>query len=249
MKTPMTPLSIRMYRFLSRVKKPLTAREVGSRLNIYPHAVYRLAKVLQVLGLIAVTESYPKKFQARQTSEALNLFLLAQRNWFLKVFRGRGEKEIDLKRQDKVNLNLSFIQSRDESVRKTTVDLINAKSEVSLIISGAELPAETIKALKEAVDRQVRVRVLVQIKNQKSQEMFANWKKMGIKVKRIPPIEARIMIFDKRIVYLLSFSEKKESENIGIRFDYPPAAVVMQEVFERQWSKNSVYRPWGKKTS
>jgi len=240
MKATITPLAIRVYRFLYHVQEPLTARAIASKLNIYPHAVYRLAKILQNHGLMAMTRSYPRKFQVRPASKALSLFLCVQRDWFLRVFDLRDKNGIHISEQNRVMLNLSFIQSRDESIQKTTADLVSAESEVCLIISGAELPAETIRALKQAVDRKVPVRMLVQTRSQKSKEMFANWKKMGVKVRIMPSIEARIMLFDKRIVYLLSFSKEKGSENIGIRFDYAPAALVMREVFERKWEEAGI---------
>ena len=60
---------------------------------------------------------------------------------------------------------------------------------------------------------------------------------MGMKVKYYPIMEARIIIFDAKIAYITSYDPKRKEEAIGVRFQYPPIARILQELFDQRWSK------------
>ncbi len=60
-------------------------------------------------------------------------------------------------------------------------------------------------------------------------------KKIGLKVKYYPNMEARTFLTDKEIVYFTSYNPQQKEEAIGMRFHYKPYAKIMDEIFEQRW--------------
>src|SRR5436189_6242319 len=114
-------------------------------------------------------------------------------------------------------------------------DKKNATKEIHQIVSGIEIPAESILENKRAIERGVQVKYLVQRLDEVNKDMLINWQKIGIEVKYFPLIEARIIIVDKKIVYITSYNPLNKNECTGVRFDYPPVAKIMNEVFLQRW--------------
>lgn len=206
-----------------------TAKGIGKELKIFPNAVYRAVKQLLALGFVEEVFSYPVKFQARPAGQALELFLGATRQSFGAVF-GLGH-QLHVHKL----LPLTFLQTRNQLLKMTSRDTYHTKSGINLIASGLEVPAETILANQRAVERGVKVRILVQNPKEISKEKLRSWQKAGIEVRRFPNIEARIFIFDHKIVYFTSYDPKNKEIAVGMRFDYAPYAQIMDEMFEQRW--------------
>jgi hypothetical protein len=93
----------------------------------------------------------------------------------------------------------------------------------------------TILVYKQAIERGVTIKVLVQNLTETSEQMFKNWQKIGVKVKYFPNMEARIFIIDEQLVYFTSYDPSKKNEGVGMRFNYRPYAILMSETFEQRW--------------
>lgn len=225
MKNLFSEQALAVYRQLKN--KSQTASEIGKKLKIFPNAVYRSIKPLVDAGIVEGTPEYPEKFKAKSNDETMSLLTL--------LFQQNLQGAFGLKENKQKLLQLTFIRTRDELVRMHIDDSKIAKNRINLISSGNELPGELILAYKRALDRGVKVRVIVQNLDKVMAEMFRNWKKMGVDVRYYPNIEARIFIFDHRIVYLTSYNPKDSQEAIGIRFDYAPYAKLMDDLFEQRW--------------
>lgn len=207
----------------------MTAREVGGKLEIFPHSVYRVARALELFGCVESSGERPVKFMAKQPKDVVDKLLIIQRRWFLKNFTGEnGESD---------QLGVSFIQKRTESFKMTTEDVRRAKREIFLVVSGDEIPAELVLENKLAIERGVKIKILVQRVDKDNQDMLKNWQKMGIQVRQSPLIEARIIIFDSQIVYLMSYRKEKVEESLGVRLNYPPIARVMREMLMQRWKE------------
>lgn len=215
--------------------QPLDAKEISERLNVLPHAVYRSIKPLLSVGLVKKLNEYPVKFGITTSQDALDAYFLTTRENFLQTFFPNGVNE---DKKGKVALNISFIKDRQELLERSNQDMGKVRSGVNLIVSGLEVPAETILEYKRAVDRGVKIRTLVQRLDETNAEMLGNWRKIGIDVRFFPLLEARILIFDNELVYITSYNPNNQNEGIGMRFDYPPVARIMNEIFEQRW-KNS----------
>lgn len=230
-KPRLSPQAQRIYRVLLE-KGEMDAGEVGKALGIFSQAVYREARQLQVLGLVTETRQWPARFRARRTTEAVYFYLQKEREWFFEAFGG-GSKS-DSRRQIGA-LEISFIQTRQESYERFTKDLAHAQRTARLLVSGLEVPAEQILAYKQAVDRGVKISLLVQQEGLTNKEMLRNWQRLGIAVRSTKTIDARVFLIDDRIGYLLSYNVLKPNQAIGVRFTYPPITFLLSDLFENRW--------------
>lgn len=228
LKSP-SPQATEIYSLLQN-KGAISAKEIGRQLKIFPNAVYRAVRQLLDLGFVEEIYSYPIKFQAKHPSDALELYLGATRQSFGTAF-GLQKNQPHIHKL----LPLTFLQNRNQLLKMTAKDTQTAKSEINLIASGLEVPAETILANQRAVERGVKVRILVQNPKEIREEKLRSWEKAGVEVRRYPSIEARIFIFDHKVVYFTSYDSKNIQQALGMRFDYAPYAAMMDELFEQRW--------------
>lgn len=206
----------------------MTAVQIADKLNILPHAVYRSAKVLVDFGFVRKMGRYSTLYMKNSPEGPIDIYTEALKTYLSESFSAKNKPGSKL-------LDISFIQTRDQLIEMTNRDVDNAKTSINFIVSGHEVPAETILAHKNAVDRGVTVRKLVQNLDAASREMLKSWKSAGVKIKYFPNMESRIFIYDSQIVYFTSYNASKNEEALGVRFNYTPFALMMNEMFESRW--------------
>ena len=203
----------------------MDAKQIGLRLRVFPQAVYREVERLARLGMVEVLDKYPKVYKARPQIEAADFYLDKEKEWFVSRF-GKGITE---------STSVKLIKTREESIELFTQDLGKAKSEICLLVSGDEVPVEQILAFKEALERGVQVRILVQDKDIVRSGLLATWDKLGVEVRATSPLGLRLLLIDKQVAYLLSFDSKKKQGAAGVRFAYAPIANFLRKLFDEQW--------------
>jgi len=221
----LNPQALKIYQLLDKYSS-LTPKLIGKKLQILPNAVYREGEKLEALGLIQKSQSRPVEYLKKQPEESLSLIMQLLKQSFF----DNGSNEVN-------SLKINFIQKRKELIKFTTRDTNKAKNSFNFIVSGHEVPAETIFRTHQAIKRGVRTRALVQKVALENREMLKNWKKLGIEVKYFPFMESRVFVFDSRVAYFTSFNPNQVEEAIGVRFDYAPYAQLMNELFEQRWAK------------
>lgn len=224
--------SLAIYQELTKSNQ-MTAKMLGANLGILPQAAYRAIKPLEKLGVVEQFGRYPKKYRIHASEDSLDSYLQNVQEQYVQTFISpiNGSKSVLQK------LNVNFIQNREELLQKTNADIAEAKVQIDNIVSGEEVPAETVLARKNAIDKGVKFRFIIQHVDEFYRYMFTNWKKLGMEVRYYPLLEARIIIIDANIVYITSYNPKENSEAVGVRFEYPPIARLMTEVFEKRWAK------------
>jgi sugar-specific transcriptional regulator TrmB len=224
-----SPQAAQIYRLLITAKR-LTAKEIAAKLNILAPAVHRSADKLAAMGLIERHGSHPTQFQALPPQNAADTYLVFQRQWFLNQFPQVVQNNAHPLLND---LAVSYIKNKAQLYSAYLRDEYQVKKDISLIVSGLEATPEVILANKHALDRGVRIRILVQ--EISDREMLTNWEKMGIEVKITSPIQTRLLLLDKNIAYLVSYDQANPDLAIGVRFAYPPIAHILQGIFEQKW--------------
>lgn len=207
----------------------ITAADIGQRLHIWPHSVYRALKPLIDMGCVTKSTARPVKYIARPYEEAANLYLQRQRDWFLDNFFSSSNNSRTL-----VQPNISFIQTRQELMDKAALDQTHAQHELDLIVSGDEVPAETMLINKKLLELGKTIRIIVQ-RADTNIGMLQNWSRMGIQVRHYPSIKTRLIIIDSDIVFIASYDPLDNSQALGVRFAYPPLAQIMLNYFEKVW--------------
>lgn len=227
----LSPQAAQVYALLLKYPQ-LSAKQIGKHLGIVENTVYRDLKELSRLGLASALGGYPVKFQAKPAEESVALLTGVFRQNFYETFGLHNEGEN--------NIKMSFFQTRDELLKLFVKDAKNAKKKINIIISGHEVPAETVLSQKRAIEHGVKIRKLIQGLNAEQQRMAKSWQKIGVEVKYTPNINARIIIFDGQITHFGSYSPEHHKESVGVRFDYPPLAKLMDEMFEQKWQAGKI---------
>lgn len=222
-----SPKSVRIYNLLIK-SGTLSAAQIGKKISIFPNTVYRNLKELMALGFVQKSNQYPAVYSAKSKNDAIGLYTNIIVQNFQEAFSaGADGKEADLK--------ISFFLNRQDLLKRAEKDAYKAQRQINRIISGDAVPAETTLAFKQAVERGVRIRILVQGASHGKTQMIKSWLKMGMKIKYTPSINTRIVIYDSLITYFASYNPKAASEAIGVRFEHAPLAALMDEVFEQRW--------------
>ncbi len=227
-----SPQSAKIYSLLIK-NGTLSARKIGEKISILPNTAYRNLKELIALGFVQKSQIYPAIYSAKPKNETIGLYTnIIVQNFQEAFFTQADGNEADLK--------ISFIQNRKELLKLAEKDANQAQWQINRIISGDAAPAETTLAFKQAVERGVKIKILVQRTHNKQSEIIKSWQKMGMEVKYTPNLNTRIVIYDKLITYFASYNPKAASEAIGVRFEHPPLAALMDELFEQKWQKGKI---------
>lgn len=221
-----SPQSVKVYNLLIK-KGPLSAAQIGNKINILPNTAYRNLKELIALGFVKQSPQYPAVFSAKPKDETIGLYTSIIASNFHEAFASQNESSD--------NLKISFIQNRGELLKQAEKDAYKAKRQINRIISGDVVPAETTLAFKRAVERGVKIRVLVQGTGKAKSQVIKSWRKMGMEVKYTPNLNTRIVTYDGLVTYFGSYDPKRGQEAVGVRFEHAPLAVLMDQMFEQKW--------------
>ncbi len=212
----------------------MTAQQIAKELHIFPHAVYRSTRQLQILGCTNTSAKHPVLFEAVPVNESVETFTLQQRDMFLNTFLKTPVKKNTSFEGD---LNISFVESREMLFEKALSDIENAKEEMLNLASGDELPAEIMLAQKNALERGVAIKTLFQKRNEKNEAFIQARMKMGEQIRISEALNSRIVIFDRKIVYVMSYDPSNYIKSIGIRFEYAPFGQMMHQTFLQHWER------------
>ena len=216
-------------------KGPLSAEQIANELNIFPQAVYRSTQQLQNLGCVNQFGKHPAVFKAISAIDAVETFTLLQREWFLSAFvvNSQQNNSIELKP------NITFIESREMLFEKSLSDINNLKEEMDNLASGDELPAEIMLAQKNALDRGVNIRTIFQKRDEKNESFIRARTLMGEQFRISKALNTRIVIFDRRVVYVMSYDPTNYLKSVGIRFEYDPLGQLMYQLFLQYWKQSA----------
>lgn len=225
-----SPQSQSIYQILLSSNQAFSAKELASKLHIFPATVYRLTQPLIDIGLIIQSDNYPSFFRAKPIGEGLSLFLLNQTNWFSKQFKSNRSNT----NQD---MEFSFVQSRDELMKSSADEINRAEKSVDLLRSGHEMSADVMLAIVNANKRNVTTRMLIQDYDESNKDQVSCWKQNGILVRKTPLVHIRLMIYDARIAYFMSYKHEDSQKDLGMKISYPPFAAILSNLFQEWWKK------------
>jgi sugar-specific transcriptional regulator TrmB len=222
-------LSQKAYLTLLNSLEPLSAEEIAKQLKTYPNAVYRLVTPLIQTGLIEKTNEYPSRFKTKPSKDGLSLFLLNQNKWFLDRFVAKNNPE--------TIPNFSFIQGRDELMRLSAEEINRTEKSIDLLRSGHEIPAETMLALVRAKARGIVTRMLIQDHTPQIARQVRYWRQNGILVKKTELRQIRLMLYDAKIIYFMSYKHIESQLDTGMKIEFPPFAVILSQLFNQWWKE------------
>lgn len=227
-----SPQATNMYRLLGD-GRVLTAHQIADELDILPNAVYRVAKKLADLGMIEKLGDYPARYRALPVQAAMSYYLMAATSSFRREFGVQNPSQTSKSHGP----TISLIKDRPSMLRRSEIDTRNACQSIDIIVSGHNVPDETVMAYRKATTMGIPVRMIIHQKSQAQGSQVSRWKEIGISVKYLPYLEVRMIIYDKQVVYITSYDSKRPGSAFGVRFAYEPLALQMSELFEQNWQK------------
>lgn len=226
-----SPQAQKVYRLLGDGSN-LTVQEIAEKLDIVPNSVYRLLKRLMALGLVEEVQAYPTAYRAVSPQTALSFYLLAASQNF--------RREFGITSSNAFSSNtpvISLIKDRETLLKRSEQDVRNCQESIDIIVSGHEIPDAMYLAHQKAIMNGARVRRVVHQKDKQFTKENILWKEMGAEVRYFPDFNLRMLIYDRRIVYITSFDPESPGSAFGVRFEYEPLAMQMTELFEQNWHK------------
>ena len=213
----------------------LNAQQIADKLDVVPNSVYRLTKKLVDIGVVEEVASYPTRYRAVPLQTALSFYLLAA------SYNFRREFGLDRVRAIKVGNSpaIGLIKDRPSLLARATQDVRTTHESIDIIVSGHELPDDLYLAHRKAVIQGARIRRIVHQKDRRYTQENKLWKELGAEVRYLPDFSLRMLIYDKRIVYIASFDPDNPKGAFGVRFEYEPLAMQMTELFEQNWLQAS----------
>jgi sugar-specific transcriptional regulator TrmB len=227
-----------VYEFLLKEGGGVPVAEIGTKLLIAPADIYRLIKPLSEAGLIKRSPNYPATLAAIEPCEALSLFLLAQSRWFNEQFKSPTKVVNSQKSAGRnTGMQLEFIQGRDELMRVSVDEMAKTTKSVDLLRSGHEIPADLLLEMTRAIGRNVKIRMIIQDHGPENKEMVENWVKNGILVRRTNLKSLRLMIYDSKVGYFMSYKHSDSGRDMGMKIVYPAFAAILSRYFEDLWQE------------
>ena len=229
-----SPQAKDVYKLLSG-GRALNAQEIADKLKILPNAVYRVTKKLVDVGMIEQLSTYPISFKALPSQMAMNLYLVAATQNFKREF-GSANPAVKVSNGPVISL----IKDRPSLLRRESVDVRATYQSIDFVVSGHEVPEELMMAFRKAITVGAKVRLIVHQAERVRSKQVKKWKEIGVSIRYLPGFNMRLLVFDKRIVYVTSYDPEKPGSAFGVRFEYTPLALQMTELFEQNWQKAKV---------
>lgn len=210
--------------------KALTVLQIAEQLNVLPNGLYRALDRLVQLGAVEKIHSYPTTYRAISGQLALNLYLAqAAQNFQRELGISKTSFTIDAQPE------IEIIKDRETALRTSSKDVRAATTSIDFIVSGFQVNDETVLAFRKATTTGVRVRAIVQQKDEIDGGKLERWQDFGVKVRYLPNLNIRLFVFDQQIVYLASFDKANRGALYGVRFAFVPLAIQMSNLFEQHW--------------
>lgn len=237
--TPLTKIGLthneaRIYSLLV-LKGALSSEEIAREIKIFPNAVYRLAKKLLNKKFIVELDGWPKKYQAIPPK-------IAVENYIQKKLRDLEElKTISLSQFTEIKspTQVETLAGKNAMFDKY-IELANkAKQEILIFSIGEPVNDEIKLANRDALERNVSIKFLVQISDKNNETLLNSWRRMGLEVRHYPAQGFHLVIFDSQITLLTASNPKNPDERTTTIFPNQFFSHTMRDYFYALWDKAS----------
>jgi len=215
----------------------LPAKEIASRMNILPHAVYRIIKKLEKKKLVAIITSSPLTFYVLPSELALSSYV--------------KEKSLQLEKEAKeINTFLANKQSQSPSTKIDVIagkqEFFNAsealikecKKEVLIVSIGEPSTSDLILADKRAIERGVIVRMIAHKYDEENQEFLKNLEKNGLEIRHFPDWGFHLQIADGEKSLLAVNNPQNPGERITVKINSSGLSKALRDYFYSVWDKS-----------
>jgi sugar-specific transcriptional regulator TrmB len=220
--------AVALYEHLIR-RGPLTAKQAADITRGLPSAEYRLFKQLENLGLIRRGRERPVIFRAVPKEIGLPA-AYAQ-------FRSGLEQLLGPIAGERNAYYLEVLVGRQALYEKYIQMAARSRHEICIYAIGIAYSKELERSQRAAVERDVRVRHVLQQIRPSNFHVAHKWQKLGVRVRYAPSERGfHFMLFDKDVA-LVSFSDPNDTDDrLSILTNNPAAVRLFEADFEHIWS-------------
>lgn len=232
----LSPQGRKIYSFLQK-GGTLTARKLATLLQVHPSAIYRLARYLVSIGLIKEIPGRPIYFRALPSLEAKGNYFAHQKDRIENIF---SDLPVNSLLKITENYQISFIQEREAVFARVAEDLKTAKKKAHFIVLGLPIGVspELMLEQKNAAQRGVPVKIIVQEVSDENKETISSWKKQGLLVRGGHPIGFHLLLIDDSISYLMYYDQIDKTKRYAVRILHSAINSEMQVIFKEHWKKS-----------
>lgn len=214
----------------------LSASEVAKRINALPNAVYRLMGGLEKRGFVVDLGGRPRRFQARPPEAAFNAFLESQAVVIERAKTAALESLTKAPRRA-APTRVDLVTGQEEVFAKA-VEMYNETKEETLLISiGEPVSEELMLAIRDALERKVKMKMIAHKYDKTNKGLLSSWKKMGVEVRHFPDWGFHLLVCDAKRVLIAANNPENTKERTGIVFGSPALAKAMRDYFQTIWRK------------
>jgi sugar-specific transcriptional regulator TrmB len=214
----------------------LPAKEIAKRMNILPHAVYRIIKKLEKKKLVTIITSSPLTFYVLPSELALSAYV--------------KEKSLQLEREAK-EIN-TYLTNKPTQSSSTKIDVIagkqefftaseslirDSKKEVLIISIGEPSTSDLILVDKRAIERGVIIRMIAHKYDKENKEFLENLKKNGLEIRHFPDWGFHLQVVDGEKSLLAVNNPQNPKERITVKINSLGLSKALRDYFYSIWEK------------
>lgn len=218
----------------------LSAQEIAIKIGVYPNAIYRLIRKLIVLKIAVKLDAYPAYFQAVPLSAALETLTQSK---ITELDNLKTLTKFDIGRHPFSPISPTDIKiiSGQEAMMQNYVDLIkDAKSEILIISIGEQVPDEVRLADRDALQKGITIKFIIQKYDKNNKGIIDAWVKMGIEVRLYPESGYHLMIADGNRCILSSSNIQNTEERNSVIINGAGLSRAMRNYFYSIWDKTPI---------
>jgi len=209
---------------------------MSKKTGIEVHVAYRVLAKLKNKGFIEAIGGYPIKYQAYPIEEALNHVFKIQEEKVEKI-RNILSHEGTIVERDAPQTKVDIIVGRDKIFAWSSKMFEKAKSEAFIISIGEEIPEELLLHMRDALQRNVDIRIIAHKYDDENKRYLFAWKKMGIKIRHKPDRGFHLVVFDGVKSLLVANNPDNTRERTGMAIFSLALSAVLREYFMSTWQK------------
>lgn len=215
---------------------PLDAKAIAQTMKVLPNAVYRLTSSLLEKKFITETSTHPKQFKALSPALAVDTHV----NQKVMELTTEADELIEELSQLETHKNQAhFIASRDALFNQSLEAVRGANKEILIISIGEHIPQEMILEIKNAINREVAVKMIAHQYSDENKEILKAWQKMGWKIRHYPDWGFHLVLVDTAFTFITVNNPEKTDDRVGIQFSSIGLSKALKDYFTTTWKKAS----------
>lgn len=234
----LTPQEATVYEVLV-ASDAMTVKDLASKVDTSPHALYRVLKQLEDKELISQKGSHPSTYWAIPPSVALERMVYAKKH-HLDETKEQAVEELSAKRTTPHESAVELLPGKEQFFDGYIELAKRAEQELLIISIGEPVSDEILLVNRDAVERGAEIKIIFHTYDESNQEMIERYLKMGWQVRHYPDWGFHLTVVDGNKALLAVNNPEDTDERVGMLMQSGGMAKAMRDYFYSVWEKAMV---------